>query len=149
MRAVLILVVFVCLLTGCGGLYPAKIALTLDGKPLENAAVELVPKNKNPKCQPEKSKTDAEGLATFQTGGKDGVYSGEYTITVSKRITLKNFSDAEIKAMQSTGIILRNRVVSVVDEKYTDPEKSGLTVKFGYWSQNEFLFDLQKPKEPE
>jgi hypothetical protein len=69
---------------GCGkSIYPLQGRVTLDGKPVPNAMVRLVPENQtSPRLA--YGQTDADGrfvLSTF--GGNDGILPGTYRVTVS------------------------------------------------------------------
>jgi hypothetical protein len=70
---------------GCGnGMVPLRVRLTLDGKPLEGAAVTLYGEGATSN-RPAAGMTDASGIATFTTfQPSDGVLPGEYKVVVIK-----------------------------------------------------------------
>ncbi|PQO31401.1 hypothetical protein C5Y96_13765 [Blastopirellula marina] len=76
----------ICLgiLLGCSGsgMLPVEGTVTLDGKPLDGAAISFVPAEGGRPCS---GQTDAQGhftLASYVAG--DGVPPGEYKVTVVK-----------------------------------------------------------------
>lgn len=82
----LLLSMFVCLgvTLGCSGnaMLPVEGTITLDGKPLDGAAISFVPAEGGRPCS---GQTDAQGhftLASYVAG--DGVPPGEYKVTVVK-----------------------------------------------------------------
>lgn len=71
-------------LLGCGGtgMLPVEGTVTLDGEPLEGAAISFVPAEGGRPCS---GQTDEQGhftLASYTAG--DGVPPGEYKVTVVK-----------------------------------------------------------------
>lgn len=80
----LLLSMSVCLVLGCSGkaMLPVEGTITLDGKPLDGAAISFVPAEGGRPCS---GQTDAQGhftLASYVAG--DGVPPGEYKVTVVK-----------------------------------------------------------------
>ena len=84
------------LFVGCGGeklppdlpkLYPTKVVVIQDGKPLEGANVVLLPKDPDNRWGAA-GQTDSSGVVEFYTEGRyRGVPEGEYQLTVSKVYT--------------------------------------------------------------
>ncbi|MDD3469866.1 MAG: hypothetical protein PHE53_07795 [Thermoguttaceae bacterium] len=83
----------VCLLMGCGsgsrleGLVPAEGVVTLNGTPVDGASVVFAPKGSTSPSSSASAQTDAEGrfqMMTLNPG--DGVYPGEYYVTVTKTV---------------------------------------------------------------
>lgn len=81
---------------GCGGavqgpnekLYSVKGTITLDGKPLEGAAVSFVPvQSKTKQAHPSYGQTDSAGKYSLKNAqAKAGIFKGEYRIAVSKMV---------------------------------------------------------------
>ena len=111
---------------GCGPEMPATVPVSgrvlLDEKPVEGAAVMLVPEEGSPAH----GATDAEGnfsLTTFEPG--DGAVPGTYTVVITLNVTDE-----------------RGEVKSLLPRKYADPRTSGLTVEVAKQGPNEFYFEL-------
>lgn len=67
---------------GSGDMVPVEGVVTLDGQPLEGAAVSFVPDQKG---RPAQGETDAAGKFTLSTAAAgDGVVPGKYKVGVSK-----------------------------------------------------------------
>ncbi|GHT21653.1 hypothetical protein FACS189419_02880 [Planctomycetales bacterium] len=133
------LVLFACFIAGCGsGLYPVQITVTVDGKPVENAAVELIGTKKEHNAA---GKTNAEGVAVFKTGETDGVFAGTYTVTVNKWITVPTYTNEQILAMKKTGILIENEIKNLIPEKYTKAGTSDCQIEAGYWKKNQYTCD--------
>lgn len=96
-HACMVVVVLVC--SGCGtGTVDFEARVTLDGKPLEDAAVTLVSSGET-RNRTAAGITDAQGsvhFTTFEPG--DGVLPGEYIVLVSKspKSVEEEFSSADI-----------------------------------------------------
>jgi len=137
-----------CLIFGCGSprLYDVRAVVTLDDKPLEGAAVTLLPVRKN--AVSAFGVTDTEGIVTFKTtviDGEvvDGVLPGSYTVIISKTTEERRLTNNEIRALAEAGIRYRPGIVELVPEKYTRRETSALQVRIGYWYPTDLTFNLQ------
>ncbi|MCR4411810.1 MAG: hypothetical protein NUV77_05210 [Thermoguttaceae bacterium] len=128
-------------LGGCGPSTPATVpvsgTVTLDGQPLEGAAVSFVPIGQG---RPATGQTDSSGkftLTSFQPG--DGAPAGKYKVGVSK---LDKPADAKggpaAAGAAPEGTRLSGPPVakgpeappkSLVPPKYVNPDTSGLTVE--------------------
>jgi hypothetical protein len=124
---------------GCGsgrGTVPVEGIVTLDGQPLENAAVSFVPA----KGRPATAQTDAAGkfkLMTFAPG--DGAAPGPYKVGVSKMEAPAAPSgnvastSPDGKTMLSGPSSMRGgpppQPKSLVPSKYLNPNTSELTVE--------------------
>jgi hypothetical protein len=94
--AVLCFAALIPFIIGCGGekrpsdlptTYPTVLTVIQDGKPLEGASVNLLPKDTNSRWAAS-GITDSAGRVDFFTEGKyRGVPEGEYQVTVSKTTT--------------------------------------------------------------
>ena len=68
-------------------LYPTRVVIIQENKPLEGASVQLLPKDSNSRWAAA-GKTDASGRVDFFTEGRyRGVPEGDYQVTVSKTFT--------------------------------------------------------------
>ncbi|MDR3196785.1 MAG: DUF4198 domain-containing protein [Planctomycetaceae bacterium] len=132
-------------LTGCReGLKTneTEFTVTLDGKPLEGAGINLIPKDE--KGVRAFGMTDAAGKCQVQTllGNSGGTTVGEYIVTVSKKITkptgekIKGPNDVMIDVTDSEEIL---------PSHYNDSNKTPftVTVKPG---KNSFSLALESPK---
>ena len=142
--------ILVCcsLIFGCGSPKPYDIraVVRLDGKPFVEAEVSLVSSKEGTKSA--FGMTDAEGNVVFRTEERDGVLPGIYTVIVSKTAEEKRLSNNEIRALAEMGIRYEINMVELAPEKYTRNETSDLTIKVGYWSSKNFVFDLHSVNPP-
>ncbi|MDR3233212.1 MAG: carboxypeptidase-like regulatory domain-containing protein [Planctomycetaceae bacterium] len=138
---------FLCVFAGCGGPFPIKMTFTSDGKPLGTARISLIPDPSQRKQHPASGTTDADGSVVLKSGGEDGVYTGKYTITVSKTVEEWKPSDEQIAALKKKGINSKpHNIVGLVAEKYTRADFSDLKIEISYFSEKEFTFDLKGAK---
>jgi hypothetical protein len=136
-KRVIALLSILVLIAGCGSNGPemAKVRgiVTLDGKPVEDAAVGFAPQNGD---RPATGTTDASGqftLTTFTPG--DGAVVGTHTVTVSKIRSSGQQVDASTVPAGSNAMPLSGptapgaiKIQWVVPPKYADPKTSGFTV---------------------
>jgi hypothetical protein len=113
---------FCLLLAGCGGdhgLAPVKGRVTLDGKPVEGAAVLFEPEAGG---IPATGITDASGEFTLATVGKgEGASVGMNGVSVAKQVLVdpnRKVEEGEIVPMKSE-----------TPEKYASPRTSGITIE--------------------
>ena len=122
--------------SGCGSRRPTPVQVggqvTLDGKPVDAAAVTLVPEAGG---RPAAATTDSSGafkLSTFTAG--DGALPGEYTVVVTKYES-KAGATAPAEEGGSDGLMgaMPEMKKSLLPEIYSSPTTSGLkvTVKKG------------------
>ncbi|MDO5580374.1 MAG: hypothetical protein Q4G69_04525 [Planctomycetia bacterium] len=138
-------------ISGCSGekrpdgmpkLYPCRITILQEGKPLANATVDLVSKNGSFKWSI-MGTTDANGLAELRTHSLyKGVPSGTFSVAVEKREP-----ESDPKKLENLPPEQRNKpikIFSYVDAKYTSSDTSPLemTVEKSPVSKE---FDLGKP----
>jgi hypothetical protein len=115
-------------LSGCSGgdkpkLAPVTGLVTLDGQPVEGAAVMFVPTAGG---RPAQGLTDAQGhfeLMTFKTG--DGALLGEHRVSVTK-MTLSGVTTTD-DGLSGTTDPSAIKQEWLAPEKYATPETSGLT----------------------
>lgn len=131
---VAMMMLIVALEAGCGSrpaLLPAEGLVTLDGKPLADAAVVFQPKVGG---RPASARTDASGR--FKVGTytpRDGALPGEHTVT--------------IVAVESSGTPNAPEVRWITPKKYSNAA-SGLSALVAAGSK-EFTFDLSSQETAE
>jgi hypothetical protein len=105
----------------------AKVSgkITLDGKPLASATVTFYPEAKDGKTAT--GKTDDAGRYTMKTAGADGALPGKYRVTIS----LPPRDEKDPKPPRRA-----------IPPRYSDKEKSELTVEIPPKGSSEFDFDL-------
>ena len=137
-----------CVFIGCGSPepYDVRAVVTLDGNPLTEAEVSLVPVWGNTVSAA--GVTDTTGAVTFKTGGIDGVLPNSYIVVVSKTVEERKLTNNEIRALAAKGIPYSPNIIEFVPEKYTRRETSDLKLKVGYWHHHEFMLDLLSEKSP-
>jgi len=130
------------LIFGCGSPRPYDIwaVVTLDGEPLAEAEIFLLPVREN--AASAFGITDTEGTATFKTADIGGVFPGSYIVIVTKTLEERKLSNNEIRALAEAGIRYSPNFVELVPEKHTRRETSDLRVKIGYWRPKKLTFDL-------
>jgi hypothetical protein len=106
------------LVAGCGGLdlLPVTGTVTLDGKPVGDAAVTFSPTAGGPVAS---GTTDAAGHFQLTTTNRAGVMPGEYTVTITKQ-TMHNITS---DGMPGPGGV---KIQWHVPRRYSEPESSGL-----------------------
>lgn len=111
-------------LSGCGGGGLDTVAVdgtvTYDGKPLEVGIVRFVPVD--PQGMLATGTLKPGGKFTLSTRGTDGVLTGDYKVTVESFIIDETVPEKD----RELGIGGKK---SAIPDKYSDPEKSGLTEK--------------------
>ena len=131
----LVMSICVCLgtaLLGCSGdgMLPVEGTVTLDGKPLEGAAVSFVPAEGGRPCT---GQTDDQGhftLASYVAG--DGVPPGEYKVTVIKLDARRQAEAAPVEegAQESEQLMgnVEQAVKFITPMKYSSPATTDLKV---------------------
>jgi hypothetical protein len=144
-RILLIVLSFLVPLTGCQqGLKTneTEFIVTLDGKPLEGAGINLIPKDE--KGVRAFGMTDATGKCQVQTllGNSGGTTTGEYIVTVSKIVSkptgekIKGPNDVMIDVTEGEEIL---------PPFYNDSKKTPFTVTIKS-GKNSFSLDLESKK---
>lgn len=116
---------------GCGPRKPSVVSVTgvvtLDGKPVEKAAVTLVPSEAQAAGLPASGITDQQGRFTLSTDKiGPGAMPGEYRATVIKKETTGFVAD---KNGLSGGIAPGGiKEKWIIPQKYANPNTSGLAV---------------------
>ncbi|GHT19630.1 hypothetical protein FACS1894189_8520 [Planctomycetales bacterium] len=111
-----------------------QITVTLDGKPLEGAAVAVLPTKESTEARDAAGTTDTEGKAVLKSGVDLGLYPGTYTIMLSKKEQIGTPpSEEQLKAFAEKGIRYKPRMKEIVPNKYTNREFSDLKVEVSFW----------------
>ena len=151
-------------LSGCGGdaglnTAPVTGTVTLDGEPLEGAAVSFSPEGDGHAAA---GVTDASGefVLTTETKG-DGAVPGTYQVMVTKyeeedsetpaAAADETDVDAAYAAAEEAGVDISgagnaratSESNSLVPEKYTNPQTSGLTAEVSEAGVNDYTFELE------
>lgn len=113
--------------------------VTLDGQPLEGAAVIFAPDDGKYAGQ---ALTDSSGRFEAQAfPSKEGMVPGSYKVGVSKTIERKGKAVTGPDAAHDAGGGVE--WVNVVPVQYTDPTKSGLTAQIPEGGTTELKFDVK------
>ena len=150
----LLLIGMMIFIAGCNGpqkpadlpkLYPCKITVIQDGKPLEGAMVFVRPPDGYLRFVIG-GKTDAKGVAAIQLDGQwDGIPEGEFFVSISKIVRPPDLETPdentplnERRRMQDQATKLTKETV---DPKYSDLAKTQLRLKVDKKAVNE-TFDV-------
>jgi hypothetical protein len=150
---ILVLLVECLTSSGCGNGRPKLVKVTgkvtLDGKPLEGAAIVFQPKASGEKAafqRPSTGVTDAQGqfvVRTYEPG--DGLPYGEYLVGVQKReVVGQSKVDPGDEASSSVNITYK----WVVPKSYADPLGSTLTSNVTSSGMNPSEFALTTGGKP-
>jgi hypothetical protein len=130
---------------GCGdgqeSRMPVSGLVTLNGQPLADAKVTLMPKDGRRAAN---GLTDSSGrfesATTFSKG--DGAVIGDHYVAITPKNPPPMPGD-EISSPGSPGPGKREKYVAPIPEKYGIPKESGLEVSVSRASSNDFRFDLE------
>lgn len=139
------------LISGCGGsakpadlpkLYPCKITVIQDNKPLEGAIIAV----QNDLGFVIAGKTDAKGVAIMTVDGRwPGVPEGEHLVTISKVVAPESNTPAPQSLFTPEGRkwmeMTTKATKQTVDPKYASTKTSDLRLKVGKKSAKE-TFDV-------
>lgn len=123
--------VVVVSLGGCNSrpsTYAVTGTVTYQGKPVEDAGVQFMPK----RMRPAGARTDKEGhfrLTTFLNA--DGAAAGEHLVCITKLIPAPSTKDEPYK-----------QAINVLPARYGNPLKSPLKANVTTSGPNDFHFDL-------
>ena len=146
-----LLSVIVISVMGCGGpktppdlpkLYPCKIKVIQDDKPLEGAIIFV----RHNSSYSYTGGTDANGVAVIKADGRwPGVPEGEHVISISKIVEPTDLPDAPLSLLSPEGrkymAQLAKGTKETVDPKFSDGKSSELRLKVGKKAVNE-TFDV-------
>lgn len=149
-------------MSGCGGAssigaVPVTGTVTLDGQPVEGAAVTFAPQEKGRAAA---GVTDASGKFVLMTERpKDGAVPGAYRVGITKYERSVNriapgetdidaiyaAAEAAGEDISGTGARRGNEKVpnNLLPERYKDPQSSPLNAQVTEDGENDFTFDLQ------
>ncbi|MDR1491455.1 MAG: hypothetical protein LBT05_01845 [Planctomycetaceae bacterium] len=121
-------------------LFPCKIIIQQESKPLAEANVFLAPENGSKWNAV--GATDAQGLTTPWTQGLyAGVAEGKYKVVISKQELVNPAEIASSASEQKEG---ETKVYNLVEEIYGETNKTPLSIEVSS-SQKEFTLDAGKP----
>ncbi|MCC6512065.1 MAG: carboxypeptidase regulatory-like domain-containing protein [Pirellulaceae bacterium] len=144
-----VLSVMVPMLAGCsadGGdnpdwpkRYPVSGVVTYQDKPVEGADVAFF---SNDGKSTSTGKTDSSGAFVLTTYlDKDGAVAGSHVVTI-RRVDVVDPTPKDVD-LSAGGVALPPKITWIVPEKYSLPNKSGLTANVSEGQPNEFRFDLK------
>jgi len=117
-----------CNPSGLTGLVPAAGIVTFNDVPVERAIINFAPTSTSPDVRSASAMTDSNGrfvVTTLNFG--DGMYPGEYQVTVTKRTgTGGEFSPEEMRERGMAGD--DRQIINHLPSKYGNRDTSGLTV---------------------
>ena len=117
--------------TGLSGLVPGIGTITLNGEPVEDALILFAPINSEQNQRSASAKSMARGKFSAMTlKHGDGIYPGEYRVTVKKTQTLGD-TTVDITVLEDRGrrgIVDDRTTVYLLPIKYNDPEMTDLMV---------------------
>lgn len=136
-------------LAGCAaeplleGAAKTTVSVTLDGQPVEDAAVVFTPVGGG---RSGVGRTDAQGIAKMGTSNyADGVFPGEYKIVVVKSIDDPSSAPSPAEdqhEVQGRGRPVYAKQLYLVPEKYISTSTSGLSTIVEAGVENEVTLDL-------
>jgi len=128
------------------GLVPAGGVVTFNGEIVADATVAFVPKDKTENSRTATAITDGQGKFTLTTlDPNDGIFPGEYTVTVMKVKTDSGLSEQEIldSAREDIIIVPKNPTITyLIPEKYERIEESGLEITIPPNGKKDILLEL-------
>jgi 5-hydroxyisourate hydrolase-like protein (transthyretin family) len=123
-------------------LFPCVITITQEGKPLEEASVELVATDQNNTKYKSLSITDAEGKAVMSTYGHEGVPAGKYKVAVTKIL-----HDDLVYGTNSSGEreVVDYKAYKTVEPRFSEAKTTPHELEItGKDKKNEVTFDTGK-----
>ena len=129
---------------GMPTLHPIELIFTQSGKPLNGAAVQLIPLDSASKWVTGGG-TDAVGSVTLQTHGTySGVPAGKYKVCVTKTETEGKLGEVDMSnPSQSSDSTLKT--ISLVDEQYRLPMTTPLEIEVTGSNDQFSAFELGAP----
>ncbi len=137
---------------GCGGdgrpdLVQATGTVKLNGEPLADANIVLMPDEGNPIMRPSRGRTDAQGnftLWTYQKG--DGVPAGSYRVGIQKRQLQGELPENyDPETPEATSLTYE----WITPRDLADPAKSGLTAQVTDAGIEPPVFEIERAGPPE
>ena len=135
MARLMFICIAVLLLPGCGGdgfdRIPVAGTVTLDGEPIDGAAVTFIPTTQGEALTGE-GRTDHEGNFVLRSKGEQGLPPGSYKVAVRKvsgegAEINDDMTDEEQNKAMFNAMMRPQPTVFLVPKKYASIETSGLT----------------------
>ena len=128
----LVILLFLCCLTGCGGdnvpkNIPIHGSVTFQGKPLIGGEILYAPVDEN---QGRQAHGKIQGDGTFTLGTTEtikGVIPGKYRVSIRGQDPVAQSTGSNKKAKSKTAARSQTGQKPLIPEKYADPQQSGLT----------------------
>jgi hypothetical protein len=139
---VLVLVLGVAIGCGSGDSGPAvEGVITLDGQPLANANIQLIPQGSN-MGQTGFGRTDASGKFEISSadGKQQGTAPGDYKVVISKLVN-PDGTDFVARADEDPGLANYKELLPPL---YSNPEQTKLTAKIPAEGKKDLNFKLTK-----
>jgi 5-hydroxyisourate hydrolase-like protein (transthyretin family) len=121
-------------------LYPCQITVIQDGKPLTDASITLLAKDKSLQYNSASGMTNSNGIVYLRTYGVNGVPTGDYKITVSKRIEEGATEYIDVSGLKQTK---EGTWYSLVELKFVFEETTPLEIEITA-GKNEKTIDVGK-----
>jgi hypothetical protein len=108
---------------------PVSGTVTLDGQPLADAQVSLIPETRQDGYPGAAAKTDSAGKFTLISGNQQGAMPGKYKVIVSK-LTMKDGSPLvdQGEGMDVDQLIAQGLTREAVPPQYSDPSQTTLAM---------------------
>ena len=144
LRSSILAALAACILAGCGGGSSAPAVqgvVTLDGKPLANATVQLIPQGQN-MGQTGFGRTGADGKFNIASadGRQLGAAAGEYKVVISKHVR-PDGSDYIAGPDEDPGLAAYKELLPPV---YSNTEQTKLKTTIAAEGQKDLKFNLTK-----
>jgi hypothetical protein len=121
-------------------LYPCRITVMQDGKPLSDASVTLLANDKSVLYNSASGMTNSNGIVSLRTYGVDGVPTGNYKITVSKHVEEGATEYTDVSGLKQT----KNGIwYSLIESKFVTEETTPLEIEITA-GKNEKIIDVGK-----
>ncbi|MDR1478355.1 MAG: carboxypeptidase-like regulatory domain-containing protein [Planctomycetaceae bacterium] len=149
------------LIAGCGqsgrlkGLVPASGTLTFNNQPVAQATIIFSPQSGNNTARAASATTDANGNFTMMTlNPADGVFPGNYLVTVEKTETTGEYREEEGSDSRSQKIIDTRQIKDLLPVKYNNINTTDLSISVPEKGNKEIVLELSgeidtTPKHPD
>ncbi|WP_148618899.1 carboxypeptidase-like regulatory domain-containing protein [Mariniblastus fucicola] len=120
---------------------PVSGTVTLDGQPLADAKVTLMPKDNRRVANAITDETGRfDSATTFSSG--DGALIGEHYVAITPK-TPPPMPGDEVSSPGGAEPGKKGKYVAPIPAKYGKPKESGLEVEVARGSDNDFVFELE------
>ena len=146
------MLILMIMVSGCGGsnqlngLVTGEGKIIFNGQPLEGASISLTPVNTGSQARSAGALSEQGGVFKISTlDPNDGIYPGEYQVTVRKSILLgPEPTEAQIREASDTGVSLPERKSqSQIPLQYADVSKSDLKITIPEKGDKNIVINLE------